>query len=43
MENKDKAKQLSDLICEILSTCGWDCSKCVLQKICDDLDILYFK
>jgi len=43
MDNKDKAKRLSDLIYEVLSTCGGNCEKCALQKICDDLDILYFQ
>ena len=43
MENKDKAKMLSDLIHEVISTCGGNCKKCVLEKVCDDLDILYFQ
>jgi len=43
MENKDKAKRLSDLIYDVLSTCGGKCSKCALKKVCDDLDVLYFQ
>lgn len=43
VNNKDKAKMLSDSIHEVLSSCGGDCSNCVLEKICDDLDILYFQ
>lgn len=43
MKNRDKAKSLALLINEVLSTCGADCKNCVLEKLCDDLDILYFQ
>lgn len=43
MKNKDKAKSLADLIHEVLSTCGANCKYCVIETLCDDLDILYFK
>ena len=40
--NKDKADKLHNVITEILTTCGGECEKCVLEDICDDLDILSF-
>ena len=43
MKNKDKAKSIADLIHKVLSTCGADGKNCVLEKLCDDLDILYFQ
>ncbi|NKF08821.1 hypothetical protein J1C67_19315 (plasmid) [Clostridium gasigenes] len=41
--NQDKANKLHDLITEILNTCGGECDKCVLEDVCDDLDILSFQ
>ncbi|MBU3106158.1 hypothetical protein [Clostridium gasigenes] len=41
--NQYKANKLHDLITEILNICGRECDKCVLEDICDDLDILSFQ
>lgn len=41
--NMDKAKELHDLIAETLKTCGGKCEQCVLEDICDDLDVLSFQ
>ncbi len=41
--NRDKAQLLHDTICDILATCSGDCKNCVLEEICDELDVLTFK
>lgn len=41
--NTDKAKELHEVISNVLKTCGGDCDKCILEDVCDDLDVLTFR